>query len=57
LRSAAGGGLASGSKEDLVASLKTGRNPHSWVSGPMREVVENSTQYLSDTDLVIVSNG
>jgi mono/diheme cytochrome c family protein len=51
LRSAAGGGLADWSKEDIVASLKTGRNPHSAVSGPMGEVVEHSTQYLSDADL------
>jgi mono/diheme cytochrome c family protein len=51
LRSAAGGGLVSWSKEDIVASLKTGRNPHSAVSGPMGEVVEHSTQYLSDADL------
>jgi mono/diheme cytochrome c family protein len=51
LRSAAGGGLANWSKEDIVASLKSGRNPHSSVSGPMGEVVEHSTQYLSDADL------
>jgi mono/diheme cytochrome c family protein len=51
LRSSAGGGLEAWSVEDIVASLKTGRNPHSSVSGPMGEVVENSTQYLSDADL------
>ncbi|MFM0221860.1 c-type cytochrome [Paraburkholderia dipogonis] len=51
LRSAAGDGLEHWSKEDIVASLKTGRNPHSAVSGPMGEVVEHSTQYLSDADL------
>ncbi len=55
LRSAAGGGLADWSKEDIVASLKTGRNPHSAVSGPMGEVVEHSTQYLSDADLTSVA--
>ena len=51
LRSAASGGLAHWSKEDIVATLKTGRNPHSSVSGPMGEVVGDSTQYLSDADL------
>jgi mono/diheme cytochrome c family protein len=55
LRSAAGEGLASWSKEDIVATLKTGRNSHSSVSGPMGEVVENSTQYLSDTDLAAIA--
>jgi mono/diheme cytochrome c family protein len=51
LRSAAGVGLVNWSKDDIVASLKTGRNPHSAVSGPMGEVVGDSTQYLSDADL------
>lgn len=55
LRSAAGDGLVNWSKEDIVASLKTGRNPHSSVSGPMGEVVEHSTQYLSDTDLASIA--
>ena len=41
LRSAAGDGLEHWSKEDIVASLKTRRNPHSAVSGPMGEVVEH----------------
>ncbi|QGZ64653.1 cytochrome c [Paraburkholderia acidisoli] len=51
LRSSAGGGLEAWSEADIVATLKTGRNPHASVSGPMGEVVENSTQYLSDADL------
>ncbi|WP_459623770.1 c-type cytochrome [Burkholderia sp. 3C] len=51
LRSSAGGGLEAWSVDDVVATLKTGRNPHSSVSGPMGEVVEHSTQYLSDADL------
>jgi mono/diheme cytochrome c family protein len=55
LRSSAGGGLEAWSEADIVASLKTGRNPHSSVSGPMGEVVENSTQYLSDADLKSVA--
>ncbi len=55
LRSSAGGGLEAWSVDDVVASLKTGRNPHSAVSGPMGEVVENSTQYLSDDDLKAIA--
>lgn len=51
LRSSAGGGLEAWSVDDIVATLKTGRNPHASVSGPMGEVVEHSTQYLSDADL------
>jgi mono/diheme cytochrome c family protein len=55
LRSSAGGGLEAWSAADVVATLKTGRNPHSAVSGPMGEVVENSTQYLSDADLASIA--
>jgi mono/diheme cytochrome c family protein len=51
LRSAAGGGLDRWTREDIVATLKTGRNAHASVSGPMGEVVANSTQYLNDADL------
>ncbi|MDE1179821.1 cytochrome c [Paraburkholderia sp.] len=55
LRSAAGAGLVNWSHDDIVATLKTGRNPHSAVSGPMGEVVENSTQYMSDADLASIA--
>ncbi len=51
LRGDAGSGLGSWSEQDIVALLQTGRGPHSAVTGPMGEVVEHSTQYLSDTDL------
>lgn len=51
LRGDKGSGLGDWSKPDIVALLKTGRTPHSAVTGPMGEVVANSTQYLADTDL------
>ena len=44
-------GLGSWSKEDLVAFLKTGRNAHSAAFGGMADVVADSTQYMSDSDL------
>lgn len=44
-------GLGRWSEEDIVALLKTGRNDHSAVFGGMAEVIEHSTQYLSDSDL------
>ena len=36
---------------EIVRLLKTGQTSHAWVSGPMGEVVQNSTQYLRDDDL------
>lgn len=51
LRGDKGAGLGGWSVDDIVASLKAGRNVHSSVSGPMTEVVGNSTQYLNDGDL------
>lgn len=39
------------STEDLVTYLKTGRTAHTAAFGPMSQVVENSTQYLSTKDL------
>ncbi|HEY0200171.1 MAG TPA: cytochrome c, partial [Burkholderiaceae bacterium] len=41
--------------EDLARYLKTGRTAHTAAFGPMSQVVENSTQYLSDTDLRAVA--
>lgn len=51
LRGDVGNGLGAWTAEDIVNVLATGRNAHSAVSGPMTEVVENSTQYLSKDDL------
>ena len=40
---------------DTVRLLQTGHAPHAWVNGPMREVVQNSTQYLSVADLTAMA--
>jgi mono/diheme cytochrome c family protein len=45
------GGLKSWSMEDIVEYLQSGRNGHSHASGPMAEVVLNSTSRISDDDL------
>ncbi|CCJ81713.1 putative diheme cytochrome c-553 [Cronobacter dublinensis 1210] len=38
------------SQDDLTVLLRDGRSKHAALSGPMDEVVTNSTQYLSDDD-------
>jgi mono/diheme cytochrome c family protein len=43
--------LAHMPQAEVVRLLKTGRSSQAWVSGPMGEVVQNSTQYLRDDDL------
>ena len=43
-------GLGNWSQEEIGTWLKTGQNAKSAAFGPMAEVVENSTQYLSDED-------
>lgn len=44
-------GLGGWSEQDIVEYLKTGANPHTASSGPMTEVVMNSTQHLGESDL------
>ena len=44
-------GLGNWSVEDIVQYLKTGQTRTSYASGPMKEVVENSTSKMSDADL------
>lgn len=45
-------GLGDWSEQDIVDTLKTGRNGRTAVVGsPMNDVVEHSTQHLSDADL------
>ena len=52
LRGDAGDGLGGWSPDDIVATLKTGRNPTRAVIGTaMTDVVYHSTQYLTDADL------
>lgn len=51
LRGNGGGGIGTWSKEQIAQFLKTGRNEHAVVFGSMAEVVNNSTQHLTDQDL------
>lgn len=44
-------GLGGWSKQDIVQFLKTGHTNSSAAFGPMREAIEKSTQYLTESDL------
>ena len=44
-------GIGSWSIDDIVAYLKSGWNSHAAATGPMVEVVENSTSQMTDADL------
>lgn len=49
-------GLGSWSVDDIVATLRSARNPaHAVLGGPMGDVVTHSTQHLSDADLQAVA--
>ena len=43
------------STDDLVGYLQTGRTAHTAAFGPMSQVVENSTQYMSREDLASIA--
>jgi alcohol dehydrogenase (quinone), cytochrome c subunit len=45
-------GLGRWSEDEIAEFLKTGKNRHSTAFGTMVEVVNNSTQYMSDSDLL-----
>jgi mono/diheme cytochrome c family protein len=49
-------GLANVPTDQIVEYLKTGSNDQSVASGPMAEAVENSTQYLSTSDLHAIAS-
>ncbi|WP_423964823.1 cytochrome c [Bradyrhizobium sp.] len=51
LDGAARGGLKSWSVEDITEYLQSGRNGRSHATGPMAEVVVNSTSKMSDADV------
>jgi len=51
LRASRGEGIGTWTVDEIVEYLNTGANAHARAVGPMAEVVEHSTQYLSDTDL------
>lgn len=44
-------GIGAWSAKEIVEYLKTGSNDKAAAAGPMAEVVQNSTQHLSDADL------
>ncbi|MFC4274036.1 c-type cytochrome [Achromobacter aloeverae] len=49
-------GLGRWSEEDVQQFLKTGRNRHAVVYGSMTDVVNNSTQFMSDEDLKAIAH-
>ncbi len=51
LRANAGDGLGRWTAADIVELLSTGKSAHSAVAGPMAEVVEHSTQFMTPADL------
>jgi len=51
----AGAGETRDQQASWVALLKTGRSAHATASGPMAEVVFNSTQHLVDADLAAIA--
>ncbi|MGI4983651.1 MAG: cytochrome c [Janthinobacterium lividum] len=55
LRGNADTGLGRWSADDIVAVLQSGRGPHTAVSGPMVEVVANSTQFMHPDDLKAIA--
>ncbi|MDN8069001.1 MULTISPECIES: cytochrome c [Burkholderia cepacia complex] len=48
-------GLGRWSQADIVEFLRTGRNPETAAFGGMRDVVQHSSQFLNDTDLLAVA--
>ena len=48
-------GLGDWTADDIAKYLKSGSNLKAAATGPMAEVIENSTQHLSDTDLHAVA--
>jgi alcohol dehydrogenase (quinone), cytochrome c subunit len=48
-------GLGSWTEADIVTFLKTGHNSHATAFGGMTDVVEDSTQHLSDSDLQAIA--
>jgi mono/diheme cytochrome c family protein len=56
LRGNTADGLGNWSKEDIVATLRTARNPQQAVIGaPMNDVIVHSTQYLNAADLQAIA--
>jgi mono/diheme cytochrome c family protein len=55
LTAAAEAGVGDWPVTDIVRLLQTGTAPRASVSGPMAEVVQHSTQYLSEADLAAMA--
>ena len=55
LRGNIGDGLGRWSASDIAELLKSGRNPHSAVTGPMADVVRDSTQYMTEQDVAAIA--
>jgi alcohol dehydrogenase (quinone), cytochrome c subunit len=55
LRGDAKDGLGGWSEADIVAFLKSGRTAHTAAFGGMAEVVQDSTQHMSDADLAAIA--
>ena len=55
LRHTERGSAAQWSTDDMVAYLQTGRTAHTAAFGPMSQVVQNSTQYMSREDLASIA--
>ncbi len=55
LRSNIGDGLGRWSASDIAELLKSGRNLHSAVTGPMADVVRDSTQYMTEQDVAAIA--
>jgi mono/diheme cytochrome c family protein len=55
LRGNTGDGLGRWSASDIAELLRSGRNPHSAVTGPMADVVRDSTQYMTDHDAAAIA--
>ncbi len=56
LRGDVNAGLGRWTEVQIQQFLKTGRNAHSVVFGSMTDVVNNSTQYMSDDDLKAIAH-
>jgi mono/diheme cytochrome c family protein len=55
LRGNSGDGIGRWSVADLATLLKSGRNEHSAVTGPMADAVRHSTQYMTDQDVAAIA--
>jgi mono/diheme cytochrome c family protein len=56
LRKDTNGGLGRWSEAEITQFLKSGRNRHAVVFGSMTDVINNSTQFMTDADLQAVSH-